>query len=358
MRKNATYALVAAGLVLCLPTALAGKPPPTATVLVDCTDPDPTKHDSVNGALETPAGKLIIEIRGMCREKVVVERKNVTLRGADPMTDGITGPVLDPSDPNDRALVTVRGGVRGILFESLGISESQLRGLELVDISIVEVKNCRITGNWRGLQVAESGGAGLTDTEIANDTGFQLLTWGHGTITCTRCTINAPHGHGVAAIVGGRIGLTDSSVTVGGVAVQVEENGYFRAEDTNIAAGSWAAYAGENSAVLISSQDAGSPPEISGSVWAQAKSMVWLEGITQTANPLDNYVSEHSNLNLLNSTLVGLTHLTRFSNGTAEGGSALGDLVCARGADFFCDDPAVNLPTPGSTSNCGQCLKP
>jgi len=343
MRRGISYLMVAVlALALLSGATLATADPKKIKVKCD-------KGDSINAALMNDAEDLIIEINGMCQEKVVVERKNVTLRGADPMTDGITGPVLDLSDPNDRALVTVMGGVKGILFENLAITESQLRGLEVHGASFVDVENCRITGNSRGLQVADDGAATVTNTEFANNTQFQLATWSGGFINCTECTISAPAADGLLSSVGGRMFLTNSSVIVGGWGALTSENGYFSAKDTYIAADAWAVWATKNSQMFLEGGD------IFGMVWAESKSMVWLEGVTQTDNSWRNYVGEDSNLNLIDATLIGETKLTRFSNGTAEGLSALGDLVCDRGADFFCDNPTTQV---GGTSDCGQCPKP
>lgn len=50
---------------------------------------------------------MIIEISGKCQEPIVIQRDKVTLRGSDPLLDGIKALAIDPFYP---ALVTIDGG--------------------------------------------------------------------------------------------------------------------------------------------------------------------------------------------------------------------------------------------------------
>lgn len=59
---------------------------------------------------------------------------------------------LDPGNLNDRAMVTVKDGVKGVDFENLSITGSERRGLELVEETFTTLTDCRVSGNgFRGL---------------------------------------------------------------------------------------------------------------------------------------------------------------------------------------------------------------
>jgi hypothetical protein len=52
------------------------------TVTVNC------PGDKINQAIKGNDDQLVLEIRGFCDEDVIVDRNDVTLRGANPSTDG------------------------------------------------------------------------------------------------------------------------------------------------------------------------------------------------------------------------------------------------------------------------------
>lgn len=83
--KSCLYVFVTAVWLLAF-GASAAIAQTTATVNVDC-----SKGKSINKALDQHknAQSLIVEIEGMRHENVVVTRDSVTLRGANPATDGI-----------------------------------------------------------------------------------------------------------------------------------------------------------------------------------------------------------------------------------------------------------------------------
>ena len=56
------------------------------TIRVDC-----TKGQSIQAAIDKNAGSIIVEIRGICSENVLIDGREVTLRGSDPTVDGIRG---------------------------------------------------------------------------------------------------------------------------------------------------------------------------------------------------------------------------------------------------------------------------
>ena len=119
--KRAIPLMVASLALIASPVAAKEK-----TIQVDC-----SKGQSINQALRDKAEELIIQISGMCQERVVVTRDNVTLIGSDPVTDGVTGPALD--DPwVQRALVRVNDG-RNVRLEKLTITASVARTLEIAE---------------------------------------------------------------------------------------------------------------------------------------------------------------------------------------------------------------------------------
>ena len=176
-----TYALLAASLMLCLPASVSAKPPPSATVAVDCTDPNPTKHDSINDALTNPAKELIIEIRGMCRENVLVERDYVTLLGADPTVDGIQA----LSDEDDALMVR---GAFGARLENLRLTGGET-GLSVYDTTYyrTHVENCRMEGNTFGADISGANVRAQNSTFSFNDMGVWVGS--AGWLICHTCTI-------------------------------------------------------------------------------------------------------------------------------------------------------------------------
>ena len=108
-------------------------------------------------ALRKSAVNLTIEISGMCEERVVIERDNVTLIGSDPLADGITISATDPWV--HRTLVKVVDP-RGVRFENLTITGSESRGLEGVGAPS-GTANLRPGGTSRvGRSTAEDAGPG------------------------------------------------------------------------------------------------------------------------------------------------------------------------------------------------------
>ena len=90
--------------------------------------------------------------------------------------------------------------------------------------------------------------------------------------------------------------------------------------------------------------------DVSGSIVADFKSLLLLQDVDQTANPLNNVVNRSSTLTINDTTLVGPTHLRIFSNGEVINGSGLGVLTCSTGSDIFCDGTETK-----TSSTCGLC---
>jgi hypothetical protein len=316
----------------------------TAEVEVNCTDPDPEEHDNIHEALQEKADQLTIQISGLCQERVVISRSNVTLIGSDPAFDGITGPALDDSFVQ-RALVRVIEG-RNVRLENLTLTASESRGFEATGFANVQIVNCRVVGNdFRGMNITDTAFVRVEDTVIANNGSIELLAFGSGQISCIRCTVDDDNGIVAVAFRTGIITFTDSTVSTGGsVAIVPVEHATISGRDTDVSAGVLALYASEDAQLHWRGG------QVEGSIWADFASQVFLNGVTQTANIVQNRASEDSHFRIDGGTFVGDTLLTGFSTGTTEGSPTFDTVSCNRGGDLFCDGSETK-----SGSSCGLC---
>jgi len=170
------------------------------TVSVDC-----TQAQSIQAVINAEAGPLVVEIHGICQENVLVKQREITLRGADPNTDGIQGVV--PQVPAVQFRYVDPGKI-----ENLSISNGLGIGFSAV-VSRVELLNSRIIGN---------GGDGISlNTTNAIATGLtvsQNQTWGArvGTASfflCAECEFQGNQGFAAGAVNGGFLTLHDTVVT-------------------------------------------------------------------------------------------------------------------------------------------------
>lgn len=331
--------IVCVTISLGLLAPLAWAAPPSHTIAVDC------EHgETIRQALKHPAQQLVIEISGFCQERVVITRSNVTLIGSDPATDGITGPAVD--DPVvQRALVRVIDA-RNVRFENLAISGSESRGLEGQDPAAVDIVNCRVTDNgFRAIQANNGASINVVDSVIADNGNVALITFSGGLITCTRCTVDHNGGILAVAVRGSVIQFDDSSLSTSGtVGVLSAERGSVYGSDTDVSAGLVPLYASEDA------QLSWTGGAVEGSIWADFTSQLFLTGVTQTANPVQNRVSEASHLAITGGSYLGDTLLTGFSNGTAEGSPTFDTISCDRGGNLFCDGSETK-----TASACGLC---
>ena len=311
--------------------------PSSLTVKVNC-----NKGKSIQRALGRSADQLTVKIKGMCQERVVITRHNVTLIGSDPATDGITGPAVDDVVVQ-RALVRIIDS-RNVRLENLTITASDSRGLEATELTFVDVVNCRITGNaGRGLQVSSDSFASIVDTTIAFNGSFELIAF-EGVANCERCTID-DDGFSVVAASGARISFLDSWITTSGdIAVNADLAAFVSGRNTDVTSGFITLWTNRGSRLFWRDST------LSGSFWADTDSQLAVVGTTQTANLVRNIAFQDSHVEIRGGTLVGDTQLTGFSNGTAEGAPTLGTVTCDRGGDLYCD----GSETKGGSS-CGLC---
>lgn len=298
------------------------KAPPEATVFVDC-----SVGDRITDALETPAIALTIEISGICVEDVEIQRTNVTLRGTDPMIDGISS---DPEGPMRQAL-TVRN-VSMINVENLKLTGAYI-GIGINDSFGVYLRNCRLEDNaFAGAIVGTaSGSISFTDTVVtapsATSPNRGIWATNGSSATCNDCTIR-DYQDAFIASTGALMVVYGGSITATRFALQVVAN--------------------STSVVYDATLD--------GRILMFDSSAVTLSGVFQGSSVGSNVISNGSTLFARwGTTLSGDTWVNEFANVVLEDGSSISnDMTCRSGGDAYCDDPLAAT----TSSNCGQCANP
>lgn len=339
------------------------------TITVDC-----SKGESINQALADKSEELIVEVEGLCHEKVVVRRSGVTLRGSDPALDGIVGPA---SGPAGEPLISVWGAeVSGSFFVveeaqfAVEIHDLGLRGNDGAGLavwgSLVQAKNVSITDNG-GVGVHASGASGihLIDAVVSNNADTGINATRSSFMLCEGCTVEENGGDGVRGVNGAQVILFESAVTDNeGIGVRALTSANATV-DSSVIAGEFAVggaararVTGFNTTVTATELSfwftgadvQWSDSSFEGSMRINKDAYARLIGCTQTSNPGENFIAEDSTLDLAGGTLVGTTRLVRFATGSLLGGAALGDLVCETGSDAACDGSETK-----SSSSCSLC---
>ena len=321
--------------------------PATATVFVDC-----NAGDRIRVALARPAVELTIEITGICVEDVEILRKNVTLRGTSPLTDGIR----PAPDGLKRQVITVFG-TNSISIENLNLAGAN-NGIGVNASFGVFVTNCLIEDNsFAGVIAGTASAVRVRDTVITStaipppDRGIWVTNGSN--MICTRCTIEN-HERGILLRHGSEMLLFDSTVvgTLRGVEV-VKASRFAMRTGSTIEGGS----GGSQEAILLSDNSSASlnNGNINGRFKLRRNSVVVLNGSSQlNTSLLFNDLRSGSSLFARNSNFVGDFFITEFSNVTLPAGSTVsGSLSCSLGADAVCGNPS----NVSGTSNCGQCPK-
>ena len=402
MPENATKALIVLGLALSLPVALfaqGGPPPggppggpPSATVQVDC-----AAGDSIQAALNNPAQELTIEISGICDQYVEVTRSNVILRGAtDPSPDALTTPLPDGihftgSLPIENALL-----VKNTFFvtiESLSLTGGT-SGLSVNNSFAVRLTNCRLEDSGFAGAFVNSARVTMVDTLVTGNASRGVRVGNAGFFTCLNCTIeNNPGGgerfgrgvelqEGSALVLRGtRIAGDARGIQGGGtmfvgvlsfldgaavplIASSISSSPSTSPEDPNPGFGF--SFDLDFGATLAMDGFGGgeiTPQIIEGPIRLRRNSHIQLRDVTQTIPGgfnSGNQIVGHSSLEASRSTtLVGDLQIFGFSSADLrDPATVLGSLNCSTAGDASCNDPAVTLPLGGTTSNCGQCMKP
>ena len=312
--------------IICLLTALA---PPAVKATVSATGKsvvvDCDKGESINKALTTSAEVLVVEVRGLCKENVEINREDVTLRGRDPQTDGVRG--IDTEDPRDAA-VALRAG-RAVRIENLLLTGEAENGLR-VDSGTrypATVENCWIVANKRfGLVVGNSDLRAINSVFRDNGAGSVAADTA-SRFECTRCSFLSQSSTGVLVQAGGLARIFDSAITSNGFAITLDGGALGLLSNT----------------------------EVNGSIAVGGKSILLLERAVQRSNPTgQNEITEDSLLHAtIDSTMMGPTLVDGFSSFLLDAGNKhSGDLTCARGSDAFC---AGAGDLSGDAAGCKNC---
>jgi len=315
-------------------------------VQVDCTDLDPANHDSISAALNNPAKELTIEISGICEEEVQVRRNNVTLRGTNPLVDGIR-PALD--EPLDQALNLF--GVHLILIENLKLTGGRI-GLSVNNSFSVDVVNCRVEDNEiiGVIFGSASGSNDLIDSVVTGNGGIGIWVTNGSSLRCTRCTVEN-HGHGIQLTQGSEFTLRDSTVE-GFRAIDASGGSRVLGFGPNTINGlPWALRATGTVSVELSGTS------VDGRLDLRQGSVVKLFGAAHTNIGGPSQILSGSTLVMDGATTMeGDLTLTELSEAVFPAGASIaGSLFCSLGADAFCDDPIASV---GGISDCGRCTKP
>lgn len=337
---------------------------PPATVSVDC-----AKGESINKALtkNSSAQSLTVEIEGLCHENVVVTRDRVTLRGSDPVTDGIAA--VENTEIIDAAvwvrgaqLVTLEnlkltGGFSGLL--ATNATPSQLR-----------VINCRLEGNSAyGMQLQTS--LVEADNSVFGPNGnINAGIFASSRFLCSNCTLADPQGvgplgalrHNVLMFAASRILFDNCTLTNGGI---LSDDSLVLVTDSSIeqfAPNGGSLNANSASSVVLTRV------QVKGVMRFNQGTNTQLLGVTQTpvAGTPPNSVDDNAFVRVADAspaaggppsipTVVLGFQLRNFSNFSLLQTSQIsGNLNCSLGANAFCSTPA----SVSGTSNCGLCPKP
>jgi hypothetical protein len=329
----------------------ANSGPATATVVVDC-----DLGDSIADALAVPAIELTVEISGICEEDVFIARSDVTLKGTDPVTDGIR-----PSPGGLVRQVLTLVGVNFITIENLSLAGATT-GIGINGSYGIDINNCIIEDNSVAGVIAGtgSGPVNLFNTAISSngvpgDLGVWAANASH--VNCTGCTIDNQN-TAILLTEGSVMSIDDSTITGKNQAAAVLGGSRMISNSDKTGLSSFEGIT--DTAILLlgnSSLRLNNNESVTGRVLVLESSIAILDGTTQL-NPsfFLNVVTGDSSLVSRNSSaLVGNIFISEFSKVTLPSGSAVaGTLQCVSGADAFCADPG----TATTSSDCNLCLNP
>lgn len=301
---------------------------------------------SVNAALAKykGAGKLVIQITGMCTENVVVDRNALTLLGTDPATDGVRAPA-------GTAIAVLVDGSRDVILQNLRVTGGTELGVRFAH-SEGKLINCRAEGNGSGAE-ADWSYFSAEDSTFSFNTLVGLVLYGASFGRCTRCTIadntGGSYSEGLEIGDGSFINLFDTDISGSDTGITVINSRVIVRAGSTVSASQFAISTGAGAVVHLNLE--GAP--FSGSVDVQ-NSIVHVNG-SQTLNPNGNTVYNKSHLTLgAGASLLGVD-IGGFSSAVFGPGSAItGNLSCGSGGDAFC----VNPSSVTGSANCGQCTKP
>lgn len=336
----------------------------TATVNVDC-----ARGQSINKAMEKhpKAKNLTVEITGMCSENVVVTRDHVTLRGSDPVNDGIIA--VDNTEIVDAA-VWVRGA-QLVTLENLKLTGG-FSGLLATDANLTHLRviNCRLQGNSAyGMQLQMSL-VEAADSVFGLNGNINAGIFGGSRFQCSNCTLADPQGSGalgttrfnVLIFAASRILFDNCALTNGGI---ISDDSLVLITDSSVeqfAPNGGSINANSASSIVLTRV------QVTGVMRFNQGANAQLLGVTQTpvVGTPPNSVGDNAFVRVADaspaaggppsiaSTVLGF-QLNNFSNfSLLQTSQVSGNLNCTIGANAFCTTPS----SVSGTSNCGLCPKP
>ncbi|HEU4596714.1 MAG TPA: hypothetical protein VFS10_16370 [Pyrinomonadaceae bacterium] len=368
MTRHQAFALLLLSACLLIPTALAPAlaAPPAVTEKVNC-----HKGESINKALakHSDAASLVVEISGLCKENVVVTRDRVTLRGADPATDGIEA--IANVEQTDAA-VWVRSA-QLVTVENLKLTGG-FSGLLATEVSVphLRVNNCRMEGNVQWGAQLELALLVAEDTTFGPNERFSVGVFAGSRFECHGCTLTLSPTSTVRdnlfVLSGSQALMFDSALVNGGVN---SGNSGVNFTDSSIEAfpGAVAVLAGGSSNVGLART------QVEGPMRFFASTTAGLFGVVQThgtaTGPVPNSADDAAFVKIGNaapacpsppcapappvpSSVLGF-NLSNFSNASLlQTSTVTGNFNCTLGANAVCPTPA----NVSGTANCGLCTKP
>ena len=317
------------------------------TVAVDC-----TIGQKIQAAIDREDGPLVVDVHGICEENVNIIRQNVTLRGVDPMTDGIDGVVASPQFAALRLRYVESGRV-----ENLAIRNGPISGVSVAFSNLVLV-NSRVTGHAGvGISAVQSSFVDATGTTISQNVGQGVNVQTASRLFCHGCDVEGNGGFAGSSQSGSVISFLNSIVTGqrglqavdGFVDIDCVTEKSAHACGLNVTGRAVQAF-GYGTAGLFGGGD------FTGQVSAGDSATVTLLGARQLATgqpgigPVENSVGAFgkllvAELDPLQSQLFGTTNVTEFGRVLVQNESTLaGPIVCEGAGDAFIDGAVIAGP--------------
>lgn len=209
------------------------------TITVDC-----AKGEKIQDAVDKNAAPLDILVKGICVESVRIDDKNFTLRGTDPLTDGIQGGSPAGLTVNDVDSAVVQnlaftGNANGIIVrsdtlfvgENLTISSNTQRGILADDARFASCIGCRLQNNGGFAGVSTRGGIlTLLDSVVSGTRGVLAQNGAYADIDCISqgsgnpCSMQVTQSAARASLSGAVAALWGAGSFTG--AVRAEEGGH------------------------------------------------------------------------------------------------------------------------------------
>jgi len=213
---------------------------------------------SISGVLQyykaTP-GKLLINVQGMCAERIDLPRSNVHFRGSD--TSGENGLDVTGLLPDGNGAIIISGKT-DIIVEGLrvqgeldgnGISASMNSSVQLNEIEIsgfdpaikssqgaqVEMNSSVINSARNGVYATTNSGMAINSSTISNSIITGVRGDRNAVVVMTESLVSDNNGDGVQVDTGGVFDMSDSEVKFnGGSGVVMSNMAVLRAVNSNI----------------------------------------------------------------------------------------------------------------------------